>query len=115
MILVVVPLSKNRVRKWYDFSYKLKEEYSEKIKDMNLRYGLTKHCTWVLEDDSDARAIALYEGPGSKDFLHKLAHSENEFDQWVKQKLEEVFNIDFSQKLKVPETKLLLNSGFYTE
>ncbi len=112
MILVAVPLNKDKVKAWCNLSDQLKEKYSEKIKDMNLRYGLTKHCTWLLEEDSDAKAIALYEGPGSEDFLPKLSKSDHEFDQWVKKKLEEIFDIDFSKKLDIPEAKLLLNSGF---
>ena len=112
MILVIVPLSKDRIEEWCEFSNKLKEKHSEKIKDMNLRYGLTKHCTWVLEKESGAEAIALYEGPGSKDFLHKLSKSDNDFDKWVKKKLEEIFDVDFSKKLELPETTLLLDSGF---
>ena len=84
----------------------------EKIKDMNLRYGLTKHCTWVLERDAVSEAIALYEGPGSKNFLDKLSKSKDDFDVWVKERLEKIFDIDFSEDLQVPQTELLLDSGF---
>ena len=70
---------------------------SDELKDINTRYGLTKHEAWLAETPMGHAVIAIHEGPGADDFMHKLAASDNEVDNRFKAKLLEMHGMDVTK------------------
>lgn len=94
MGLVVVPIKGDKVEAWKDWSKKLVGEKKSEFDDMNKRHGLTGHNVWFAETPSGPMAVVLHEGPGADTYMPNIAKSDNAFDVWIKESIEDFHGMD---------------------
>ncbi|MHC4590017.1 MAG: hypothetical protein ACYTAQ_11955, partial [Planctomycetota bacterium] len=82
---------------------------AEEFKEFNTRYNLTRHSAWLAETPAGPLVAVLHEGPGSEDFMAKLAASDHDFDVWFRGRITEIHNIDFNVPLPGSPPQLLIN------
>jgi len=63
---------------------------------MNSRLGLTRHNVWMAETPAGTVAVVLHEGPGEESFMQNVAISDNSFETWFKESIEELHGMDLS-------------------
>uniref|UniRef100_UPI003216D9DE hypothetical protein n=1 Tax=uncultured Draconibacterium sp. TaxID=1573823 RepID=UPI003216D9DE len=94
MGLVIVPIKENKVEAWKSWSKKLTGERKEEFDDLNKRYGLVRHDAWLAETPSGPVAVVLHEGPGAETFMQNVAKSDNRFDVWMKENIEDFHGME---------------------
>ena len=94
---IAAPIRPGKLAVWEAFMAELNGPRQAEFHDMNRRFGLTEHRAW-LQHTPDGReiVIAVHDGPGAIDFMDKLATSENLFDLWILDAIEEAHGFDFS-------------------
>ena len=95
MSLVLVPILDGKLDAWKQWAADLNG--SDELKDLNSRYGLTKHEAWLAMTPAGPFIVAIHEGPGSDDFMHKLASSDHEADVRFREKLLELHGMDITK------------------
>ena len=111
MGVVLAPILDGKVEVWKDWIRELNGSASTELKDFNGRYGLTRHAAWLTETPSGPAVIALHQGPGSNQFMPKLAAADREFDIWFRDKIKEIHGLDVTQPPPGPMPELYLDSG----
>lgn len=96
MGLVVVPIIEGKVEAWKNWSKKLVGERKNEFADSNKRHGLTQHNVWFAETPAGPMAVVLHEGPGAEMYMSNIAKSDNAFDIWVKESIEDFHGMDLS-------------------
>ena len=109
MGIVLAPILEGKVDAWKQFTKDF--ESSGELADFNQRHGLTRHRAWLAETPAGTAVIALHEGPGSDEFMMKLATSDHQGDAKFREFLKDVHGLDFSQPLPGPLPELMLDSG----
>lgn len=94
MGLVVVPIKKDKLEAWKNWNKKFIEEKKSEFEDLNKRHGLTRHDVWLAETPAGPMAVVLHEGPGAETFMQNVAKSENSFDIWMKESIEDFHGMD---------------------
>jgi hypothetical protein len=95
---IAAPIQQGYLAAWEAFMAELNGPRRPEFNDMNRRFGVTDHRTWLQRTpDGDPMAILVHGGPGSEAFMSKLAVSENLFDIWFCGSLEETHGIDFDR------------------
>ena len=108
MGVVLVPILEGKLDAWKQWAADL--DSSGDLKDLNSRYGLTRHAAWLVETPSGPSVIALHEGPGSDEFMQKLAGSDNAVDLRFKDSLKELHGMDLSQPPPCPMPEIFIDS-----
>ncbi|MFW6309538.1 MAG: hypothetical protein ACOC1D_00415 [Prolixibacteraceae bacterium] len=90
MGLIFVPVKKEKLSDWKNWTQKLKGEKSSEFRDLNKRYELTRHSVWLTDTKYGPLAVVLHEGPGADSFMPKLSESDNKFDVWFKESVEDI-------------------------
>lgn len=108
MGVILAPILDGKLDAWKQWASEMNG--SDELKDLNTRYGLTKHEAWLAMTPSGAAVIAVHEGPGSGEFMHKLAASDNEADNRFKAKLLELHGMDVTQPPPGPMPERLIGS-----
>ena len=75
MGVVLAPIVEGKLETWKAWCAELTGPRKEEMADFNRRYGLTHHRSWLAETPGGPAVIALHEGPGSDEFMPKLAAS----------------------------------------
>jgi len=109
MGLILAPIVDGKMETWKQWAADLENSKAEEFKDLNSRYGLTRHSAWLAETPAGPVVAALHEGPGSEGFMAKLATSDHEFDVWFRGRITEIHNIDFGVPLPGSPPQLLIN------
>ncbi len=110
---IAVPVLPGKVDAWREWLAECQGARKAELEDMNSRFGLTRHRAWLQQNpDGTYVVIAVHDGPGGDEFMGKLGASENEFDAWFRQHIQDVHGIDFSQPMPpLPELGLDSKSG----
>ena len=95
MGLVVVPIADGKVDAWKGWTKSLSNEKKDEFISFNKKHGLTRHDAWLAETPGGTMVVALHEGPGAEEFMHKVAESDDKFDLYFKEKLKEFHGIEF--------------------
>jgi hypothetical protein len=108
---IAIPLRPEKVESWKAFSRQLASARRAEFEDFNRRYGLTEHRAW-LEKLPDGRHLVLvtHGGPGAKDFLEKLAQSDQPFDVWFREQISDAHGIDFARPLPIAMPELMIEA-----
>jgi hypothetical protein len=110
MTAIAVPLLKDKTEAWKSW---INEEClgsrKEEFDEFNERMGLTLHRAWLSESPHGPLAIVLFDGPGAETFLQKLATSQEPFDTWFRERVEELHDFDFSQLREMKTSELVLD------
>jgi hypothetical protein len=109
MSLILAPIADGKMGTWKQWAAELEQSKSQEFKNFNSRYGLTRHSAWLAETPAGPVAAVLHEGPGSDDFMSKLATSDHDFDIWFRESITEIHNIDFTVPLPGSPPQLLIN------
>jgi len=102
MGLVIVPIKEDKVEAWKNWSKKLTGEQKAEFDDVNQRHGLTRHCAWLAETPTGPVAVVLHEGPGAETFMQNVANSDNSFDVWMKESIEDFHGMELGAPPPVP-------------
>ena len=94
MGLVIAPIRDGKVEAWKSWAEKLAGEKRNEFEDMNKRHGLTEHNVWFAETPAGPMAVVLHEGPGADTFMPNVAKSDNAFDIWIKESIEDFHGMD---------------------
>jgi hypothetical protein len=94
MGLVIVPIKEGKEEAWKSWNGQFSGEKKNEFEDMNKRHGLTRHSTWFAETPAGPMAVVLHEGPGADTFMPNMAKSENSFDVWMKESIEDFHGMD---------------------
>jgi hypothetical protein len=110
MTAIAVPLLEDKIDAWKTWITdeclgSRKEEFDE----FNERMGLTLHRAWLSESPHGPLAIVVFEGPGAGTFLQKLATSQEPFDKWFRERVEELHGCDFSELGEMKRSELVLD------
>jgi hypothetical protein len=109
MGLVIAPIAEGKLNAWKTFIEEMKSgSKKEGLKDLNKRYKLTRHDVWYAETPSGPVAVVLHEGPGGEGFMQAVAHSDNSFDVWMRDKLSELHNMDLNAPPPGPPPQKLM-------
>lgn len=97
MDAMAVPIKPGKLETWEAWIAECKGPRKAELDDMNQRYGLTTHAAWLQQTpDGNNLVVVVFDGPGSAEFMGKLATSDNEFDAWFRSKVEDAHPMDFS-------------------
>jgi hypothetical protein len=110
MGVIVVPIVGGKVDGWKQWAEELSGARAGDLKDLNRRYGLTRHAAWLTETPDGPTVVALHEGPGAEDFMTRLVQSTDEFDTWFRGKIEEYHGLDLTQPPRGQSAELRLDS-----
>ncbi len=102
MGLVIVPIKEDKVEAWKNWSKKLTGKQKAEFDDMNQRHGLTRHSAWLAETPTGSVAVVLHEGPGAETFMQNVANSDNSFDVWMKESIEDFHGMELGAPPTVP-------------
>ncbi len=102
MGLVVVPIIEDKVDEWKNWTRVITEEKKSEFDDMNERHGLTRHDVWFTETPAGPMAVVLHEGPGEDTFMQTLAESDNSFDVWMVESIEDFHDMEMGAPLPGP-------------
>ena len=109
MPLVIAPIMEGKVEAWKGWAASLLNgELAEDFKDLNQRYGLTRHDAWLVTTPNGMMVAVLQEGPGAETFIPKLASSSHPVDEEFKKRVEEYNGFDVSTPPPGPLPELLL-------
>jgi hypothetical protein len=97
MYAITVPLIRNKVDAWKAWIRECQGPRREEFENFNERMELTLHRAWLMQEPQGPRVIVVFEGPGSRNFLRKLANSRESFDQWFRERITEYHGVDFSK------------------
>ena len=111
MGVILAPIVEGKPQAWKDWCAELSGPRSKELADFNRRYGLTRHASWLAETPAGPMVIALHQGPGADDLMHKLAASDTEFDGAFRDKLKEIHGLDLTQPPPGPLPELYLDSS----
>ncbi len=109
MLAIGVPLIENEVEPWKAWIRECTGPRREEFEDFNERMGLTLHRAWLTQSPEGPLAIVVLDGPGAKDFLHKLARSNEVFDTWFREHISKHHGVDFSKPGAVQPSEMLLD------
>ena len=110
MPLVIPPIMEGKVEEWKGWAASLQNgELAEDFKDLNQRYGLTRHDAWLVTTPNGMMVAVLQEGPGAETFIPKLASSSHPVDEEFKKRVEEYNGFDVSAPPPGPLPELLLS------
>jgi hypothetical protein len=118
MMAIAVPVMEDKIEAWKAWiTDECLGSRKEEFEQFNERMGLTDHRVWLSEGPHGPLAIVVFEGPGEKMFLQKLATSTQAFDKWFRARIEEFHDFDFSElaKTKMPEMVLNWRAPSYAE
>lgn len=97
MGLIIVPIKKEKLEDWKNWTQKLKGEKNSEFNDLNKRYELTRHNVWLTETNDGPAAIILHEGAGEESFMPKLSASNHSFDVWFKESVADIHGMKMDQ------------------
>ena len=110
MPLVIGPIIEGKVEAWKEWTASLQDgELSNDFKDLNQRYGFTRHDAWLATTPSGKMVTVLRESPGAETFIPKLATSSNPVDEQFDKKIEEYNGFDVATPASGPLPELLLS------
>ena len=110
MPLVIAPIMEGKVEAWKGWAASLQNgELAEDFKDLNQRYGLTRHDAWLVTTPNGMMVAVLQEGPGAETLIQKLASSSHPVDEEFKKRVEEYNGFDVSAPPPGPLPELLLS------
>ena len=110
MPLVIAPIMEGKVEAWKGWAASLQNgELAEDFKDLNQRYGLTRHDAWLVTTPNGMMVAVLQEGPGAETFIPKLASSSHPVDEEFKKRVEEYNAFDVATPPPGPLPELLLS------
>ena len=114
---IAVPVLPGKVDAWRQWLAECQGARKTELEDMNSRFGLTRHRAWLQQNpDGSYVVIAVHDGPCGDEFMGKLGASDNEFDTWFRQHIQEVHGIDFSQPMPpLPELGLDSQGAAHTD
>lgn len=102
MGLTVIPIKKEKLDIWKNWTKKLKGEKQSEFNDLNKRYELTHHSVWLMETNDGPAAIILHEESGEDSFMPKLSASNNSFDVWFKKSVANIHGMKMDQPPSEP-------------
>lgn len=97
MGVVLAPIPNDKVAEWKTWMAELTGPRHAELEDFNRRHGLTKHEAWFCETPMGAAVVAIHEGPGSADFMPKVAVSSHAFDLEFRTRLQSIHGMDLSK------------------
>ena len=109
MLAMAVPLIPNKVEAWKAWIRECMGPRKEEFEEFNERMGLTTHRAWLEQSPQGPMAVVVLDGPGSKDFMQKLAKSKESFDRWFREHISECHGIDFTKPNAVQPPELLMD------
>lgn len=110
MPLVVAPVLEGKVEAWKQWTASLRGgELEGDFRDLNERYGLTRHDAWLVPTPNVMMVAVLQEGPGAETFIQKLGESSHPVDEAFKKRIAEYNGFDVSDSPPGPLPELLLS------
>lgn len=103
MDAMAVPITPGKLAAWEGWIAEMSGPRKAELDDMNERYGLSLHAAWLQPTpDGNHLVVVVFDGPGSAEFMQKVAKSDHEFDAWFRSNVEDVHPMDFSGPLPPP-------------
>jgi hypothetical protein len=109
MYALAVPLKPDKVEAWKSWVRELKGARREEFEAFSERMGLTFMRAWLTQGREGWIGIAVLDGPGAENFLQKLASSQEPFDKWFRERVNEYHQADFSKREAVPRSEMYLD------
>ena len=97
MGLVVAPIVEGKLEAWKSWNREFTGSKKNEFDEFNQRYGLTRHDVWLVDVPNGAMAVVLHEGPGADSFMQKLGQSDQSFDLWMRQHIEDFHDMRLDQ------------------
>ena len=112
MGVIAVPILEGMLDEWKGYMAQMQGERAEDMRDLNSRYGLTRHRAYLTPmPDGSNWVIAVHDGPGGDTFLQAIGESQHTFDKWFKDHIGHVHGFDFEAPPEVPLPELVLDTG----
>jgi len=111
MGVVFAPILEGQVDNWKQWTAEIAGARKDDFTDLNRRHGLTRHAAWLTETPDGQAVIAYHEGPGSDDFLQKIAASDHPVDLWFRDKIKAIHGLDLTQPPPGPLPELYIDTG----
>ena len=109
MYAMVAPLARNKVELWKAWTRECTGSRKEEFDAFNERMELTLHRTWLTKGQEGPLVICVFDGPGARNFLRKLANAKEPFDKWFRERITEYHGVDFSKPEAVPPSEMYLD------
>ena len=69
---------------------------------MNKRHGISRHEVWLAETPAGTMAALIHEGPRADAFMPNVASSDNTFDIWFKDSIQDIYGMDLGSPPSEP-------------
>ena len=109
MYAIAAPVIPSQVEAWKAWIQECTGPRREEFEAFNERMELTLHRAWLTKGREGPLAIVVFDGPGARNFLKKLASSKEPFDKWFRERITEYHGVDFSKPDVVPPSEMYLD------
>jgi hypothetical protein len=109
-VAFAAPLLPGKTDAWRQWIAEMNGPRSAELADFNTRHGLTRHAAWLQQTPQGDLVAVIHEGPGAEELLRKVGTSDDEFDVWFRDNVQELHGIDFSNPPPLPEPGLDVRS-----
>ncbi len=109
-VAFAAPLVPGKTDAWREWMEEARGPRAAELADFNTRHGLTRHAAWLQQTPMGDFVVVIHEGPGAEELLPKLATSDNEFDVWFRDNVQEVHGMDVSNPPPLPELAIDIRS-----
>jgi hypothetical protein len=109
MKAMVVPLPADNVEAWKAWMRECQGPRRDEFDDFNERMGLTLHRAWLTQGAEGPAVIVVLDGPGAEDFLQKMTTSQEPFDEWFRDNVRALHEVDLAQMSAAPAAELLMD------
>jgi hypothetical protein len=109
MYAIAVPLLPDKVEAWKDWIRESTESRREEFDNFNERMELTLHRAWLMQGPKGPLVVVVWDGPGAKNVLQRVAKSKEPFDKWFREHIKEYHGVDFSKPDAVSVSEMYLD------
>jgi len=106
-ICLVVPILPGRTADARDFMRELETDRQADYQRSEQRIGIIKESWYLAHTPAGDQLVAYMESPDFPKALSMFSHSQDQFDQWFKQRLADATGLDLNTPPAAPLPELL--------
>ncbi len=102
-IAFAAPILPGKLETWRRFNEELKGSRKSQHAESRRRLGIRNERAWLQQTPHGDFAVVYLEGDNPAQMMQGIAQSNDPFDQWFKQQVQEIHGLDMSQPMPANE------------